>query len=618
MKKFCLFFVSFFLVLVLNSCSDFFSDSSAALKIRLPEANPSSRAAADSSDSPSWISEVAFFTVTVKRTDRNDSGKALSQTGEPGKEVSFQNIEGGIYAVEVIAKKSSGETAGIGSKENVAVKNGENTRVTILIKKYDGSKSGETEPDNPPVEPAEPVTYDGNVSFNGADYETLQAALLAAKENPLTSDTEKNTITFNGNIKETLLATENSLNSQDNPWYVTQNLVLNLNGNTLFWDEAAEGSEENPLFVIASGKTLVIKNGTITSSKDITHTNCFIQNDDGSTTLVLEDLTIKNITASSSSPLIESQNSAKLFMKNVTIKDCKTLDSLAPVSVGGSEFYALNTKIQNVLGTSASVYLNGSHDAVSGAFVGGEISLSSTESLSDAQDVDSRDNALWVSGSNVSFFVSSSTVYSNTSSHGIPVCLISGASLNLSDGFKFKTFDCDSFAVVDKTPQSSDYISVTDLGFEKQANVIAAAQTSEVTKSSSSTEYALSIAYDSVLYTGGESEIYGIIKMNLNSSDKTASAIAITGELKSNTDFNIDFGENIEEYASLRNNSPVYWAAGSAKEDDSQENYESMEAAVQKLKVYNNDSYEIIEMERTVVDAGDASGNSIYCPYPKS
>ena len=605
MKKVFLYFFALFCVLALVSCSGLSteSSSSALLSVRLPG---NARSA--------WSEEIKSYEVTVA------SGE-FSQTknGSASETVAFSEIPVGQCEVTVLAKDSSGETIGKGVA-TARIEAGKANYVKITVKKYSENEATEGTEEADEID-YEALIYDGTVSLNGQTYSTLSEALIAAKTAPEAgANIIANTITFNGNVKETLLNQADYPSENDCPGVISQNLIIDLNGYTFYWDEFTTEnaneytkSEQN-LFVVGGGKTLVIKDGSIVSDSNTVHSAYFMRNVSGNSTLVLSNLNIRNI--SSTKPIIDSENGsssvAGLYMDKVSIKDCKRKNTEAPITVANTEFYAFKTKIENVLGTLASVYLD---EGVNGAFVGGSIILSSDESLSTVTEMANRDNAIFVSGSG-EFFISSSTVYANTNKHGYPV-QINASSLNLSDGFKYKYFNIADFTVYerqnpdDNNEETKMYVTASTLGLKQGSNVIAAAQSSSLTTSEESTEYALYLTYDSVLYMSGASEIYGIVKMNCGTS--SSSAIAQTGKLTSNVVTRLDFGSDIATYQNLSGNCPLYWAAGQTLGNEES----SFNPA--KFAVYNNAGYKIGETSRKVSGTGTTAdgNNTIYAPVRK-
>ena len=602
MKKVFLHFFALFCVLAFVSCSGLSteSSSSALLSVRLPG---NARSA--------WSEEIKSYEVTVA------SGE-FSQTknGSAGETVAFSEIPVGQCEVTVLAKDSSGETIGKGVA-TARIEAGKANYVKITVKKYSGNEATEETEETD----YEALIYDGTVSLNGQTYSTLSEALIAAKTAPEAgANIIANTITFNGNVKETLLNQADYPSENDCPGGISQNLIIDLNGYTFYWDEFTTEnaneytkSEQN-LFVVGGGKTLVIKDGSIVSDSNTVHSAYFMRNVSGNSTLVLSNLNIRNI--SSTKPIIDSANGpssvAGLYMDKVSIKDCKVSgDSSYGVSVTHTNFYAESTTIENVLGSSASVSLG---DGVNGAFVGGSIILSSDESLSTETEMANRDNAIFVSGSG-EFFISSSTVYANTNKHGYPV-QINASSLNLSDGFKYKYFNIADFTVYerqnpdDNNEETKMYVTASTLGLKQGSNVIAAAQSSSLTTSEKSTEYALYLASDSVLYMSGSSEIYGLVQMNCDTS--SSSAIAQTGKLTSNVVTRLDFGSDIANYENkISGNCPLYWAGGAQTLDDEEKSFNPA-----KFAIYNNANYKIGATTRKVSNADTSNGNTIYAPVP--
>ena len=586
-----------FLAGLFVSCSALSSDSSTSLSITMPYGSNSARTgtagtATDDVASASWKDDVAEFSVTIQSIQQtnmpNAKNQNFSQTKKAasGKTVTFDEINAGIYKVTVLALSSSGTALGSG-EATAKVEQGRANRVTVKVSQS-GTATDETE--------TEELTFGGKVSFNGNTYDTLKEALTAANETaPIYI---KHTITLLGNVKESLPAIT-----------ISQNTILNLKGQTLCLEKFEDS--ENPQFMIESEKTLVITNGTITSESGVEHqTDEIIRSVKSNTTLVLSDLTIKNI--KSSGILIVSSNGGSLYMSDVTIKDCEfAQEGSCAINLNSSTFYASNTKIENVLSDTASVGVLNS----TGAFVGGSITLTSSKTLSPSESIGDRDSALVVIGDTSNFAVASSTIYSNTAVHGISVVVGQSASLNLSDGFLYSYFDTDNFTV--KTVSGYIYADSEPLNLKRGANVIAAAKSSEVSLSNDSTEYAIYIgvkAQESVgnLYIGGNSEIYGLAKLLYGS------AIVQTGQITSEKTTKIDFGADFTGYTNdylstaMSHKFPLYWGV-SRKENE----VETYDFEAYKFEVYDNSEYTIKKTNVLVTGTTDEnvdSQNYLYAP----
>lgn len=633
----------FYTLSVLVSCSDFSQTySSSALSITLP--SNQSRAAVI----PEWAAEIQTYTVEVSLLDSNlnqDKSYTAARSGNPGETVEFSEIPAGQYSVTVTGTKASGETVGKGSA-NATVKAGEFTNVSITVKKYSagdegqgsdqsgtgglgvdvdvdkGDGTGDDTGSEGQQESGTEITYDGKVSFNNTEYATLAEALNVAAQTQLSS--VAHTITLTGNIKANLLTSAETDEATGEvtglyPWKIGENLIIDLNGNTLYWAEFTAddyNTAENPLFQIGSGHTLLIKNGTITSESGMEHKNILLRTMGG--TIVLQDVEIKDVVAPYILSIMANSNSSArgaLYTENVTIEDCRsnnTTGSGIPISVSTSDFYALNTSILNVLGTSVSVAVT---NGTEGSFVGGTIALTSENTLSQADAVGGRDSVLLVANSNTSFTLASSTVYSNTAVHGIPIKLTDSASLNLAKGFKFKKFNTGRFAA--SFVDDEAYISADNaaLGLKIEENAIAAAQSSEITKSTDSTETVFYVGTSpstpGFLYISGNSSIYGVVQLYLYS------AIAQTGKLETENTIKVDFGATMTTYQNLTDgNYPLYWAGGQETDDSKFE--------LDKFEIYISNDY-AVETEYVIGDsgrktneyAGDNAGNTIYAPIIK-
>ena len=590
MKKFFSLIVgAVFLISFFCSCSALSSDSdleATGISIVLPA--KSIRAAIEM---PDWAEEISSYTVSIEsinlqaavQNSQMQIPQIYSQTKEAkaGETVIFDQIPVGRYTVTVIAKNSEFEIIGKGSNTAIVEEN-KISKVAISIKKYSSSDDSDNSGSIETV-----IEFEDLVSFENKSYETLSEALNAAANS--TAEIA-NTLKFNGDIKA---------NITDSNYSISQNLIIDLNGHTLTWaafssDENAE--QENPLFQVNNGTTLVIKNGTITSESKVEHTNFLLGTTGG--TIVLSDVAIKEIKAASLIN-INSDGSTKgsLYTSNVKIGDCEVKNS--GISVNNSYFYALNTNILDVLSDTASVCIS---EGTQGSFVGGTITLTSNKTLSSNKE----DAALLVTDEYTSFAIASSTIYSNTSSHGVPVIVSKNGILNLADGFKFKKFNVENFEV--NSINNDSYIGAEALGLESVgANIIAAFQSTEIKKSEKSKEIAIYIgtapnAEDSgSLYISGNSAIYGVAKLYLYSM------IGQTGKISSDTVIKIDF-DNIEIYSNSElGNYPLYWAAGQEFGDNKFEK--------DKFSIYNNDDYEIEDSGYTVnFYGGNNRGNKIYAP----
>ena len=468
MRKFFFIPVAFlFAVLPFISCSDLSSDnSSGGITVQLPsktvarEAVDSSENTGLSSNLPSWAQEIEKFEVSVESL----SGNSAIQSKEAGWDdpVKFE-LPAGSYKVTVLALDSNDKFRGKG--ENTAlVEEASVSNVEITLKEY--------------KDPNE-IVYGGTASFAGTEYASLSEALIAAKS---ASGTDIKTITLNGNIKENLITTVETTDDKtvyNLPYYIQGDIILDLNGKTLCWaeftdtiKETAYNQSENPLFEVPLDYTLLIKNGTITSESGVEHSNILIGTTGG--TIVLKDVEIKNVAA----PYIlsinnyapenypENHSNGSLYCENVTIKDCTGLvqsvgadTSLGvPVSIVSSEFYAQKMTIKDCVGESGlcGILIQGDSSA---SFAGGKITLSKDAEISKMDG-----SALAILGGTL--YVSSSTIFAN-SNYGSPVKVVNSGSLNLADGFEFKTFSEDSFEAESVLSNGSSYITADTLGLEK-------------------------------------------------------------------------------------------------------------------------------------------------------
>lgn len=648
MKKFLSAVCSVCLSFAFFSCSDFSTkETKASLTVTLP--SKSSRSATN----PGWTESISHYTVEIALsqnyiTIENKNEKFFSETGNSGEPVVFEQIPEGEYSVTVLAKDDNEKVIG-GGESTAMVREGETETVTVNISKYENYDNSDTDSDNTDSEntdtgnsdadntgtgnsenegqtdekqdseqesenTADSLIYDGKVSFNGTEYDTLAEALNVANVAGLASSSSVNTIQLTGNVKANLLTS--SLTSV--PWYVAGNLILDLNGYTLAWDDFTADSynaAENPLLQVASGKSLLIKNGTITSANaDYEHKNVLLGTVGG--TIALSDLTIKKVKAPY---ILNIYQGAALYCDDVTVKDCEGLaqtvsytyggqsfslgESLGiPINVYASEFYAKEMKIEDTLGANGldAVLLNSNS---SGAFVGGSISLECSASQTQ------NGSALSVIGSSI--YLSSSVIFANSAYYGTPVAIVSGASINLADGFTFKTFDEDSFEAL--STNNGEYITVENLGLTKSENLIAYG-TSKSDSSSSSTALVLggetttggTAENTGALYISGNSLIYGQVDMFYKSS------IGQTGVITSGSSIKISF-ENVENYAdsSINGDYPIFWCAG--KDTD-----ESNKTEAEKIPEHfeaANEGYTIQATDRRLQSSSEAqNGNTIYAP----
>ncbi|MBQ8013677.1 MAG: hypothetical protein IJ257_04680 [Treponema sp.] len=607
------------------------AESTASLVINLP-----------SSAREAWYDDISAYSVSVSSSSNPVNGSEslpYSNTKEafPGESIEFEEVPAGVYDIEVLAKNANLALIGKGSA-NATVKAGEFTKVSITVKKYSAGDEGQgsdqsgtgglgvdvdvDKGDEGQQESGTEITYDGKVSFNNTEYATLAEALNAAAQTELSS--VAHTITLTGNIKANLLTSAETDEATGEatglyPWKIGENLIIDLNGNTLYWSEFTAddyNTAENPLFQVGSGHTLLIKNGTITSESGMEHKNILLGTMGG--TIVLQDVEIKDVVAPYILSIMANSNSSArgaLYTENVTIEDCQsnnTTGSGIPISVSTSDFYALNTSILNVLGTSVSVAVT---NGTEGSFVGGTIALTSENTLSQADAAGDRDSVLLVANSTTSFTLASSTVYSNTAVHGIPIKLTDSASLNLAKGFKFKKFNTGRFAA--SFVDDEAYISADNaaLGLKIEENAIAAAQSSEITKSTDSTETVFYVGTSpstpGFLYISGNSSIYGVVQLYLYS------AIAQTGKFETENVIKVDFGATMTQYQNLTDgNYPLYWAGGQETDDSKFE--------LDKFELYISNDY-AVETEYVIGDsgrktneyAGDNAGNTIYAPIIK-
>lgn len=636
MRKLFRLFGSVCLILGMVSCSDLLSSGAkeTSLAVRLPSVS-SSRAAETAM--PEWATQIDYFEVVLEpnsqagsngrgaeaaATDASSSGEksddsqgsqktesaaqnssSIKKTGKPGGTVQFEGLAAGEYTVKVLAYEAGSTDAVAGGEEQARVEEGRRTAVSVTVSKYDSEDEEELE-----VE----ITYGGTVSFNGTEYGTLSEALIAAKT---ATSSKANTITLNGNVKETFLQMGATASPENFPWLISQNLVLDLDGHTFCWDEFNDETKndyttsEKYLFSVSEGTTLVIRNGTILSDSSVRHSSFLIATSGG--TVVFDNVTIKDIHTSIESLILISATTGgtkgSLYCNKVNIKDCSATYSSDsyPIHIHGSYFYASETNIENLLGT-VSVFLYNTQ----GSFVGGSISLTSSGKVVDS------DTVLKLDQTQTNFYLSSSTVYSNTSVHGTPVVVSGGAQLNLSDGFTYQSFNIEKFEIEEYRDGdgSEEYLTAETLGLTKGANVIAAAKSAAVTKSEDSAELALSVGTDDVntaignLYISGNSAIYGVTRLYLYS------VIAQTGKITSNVATKIDFGENIANFATQNGNYPLYWAGGS--EDTTKD---GCHFETEKFAVYGNAGYKIGDSGRKVNEyGGENKDNTIYAPLAKN
>lgn len=607
MKKLFSYFSLVVLASLLISCSALSSDSSTAtgLAVRMPSVQKSSREAT-ASDSSSWYDEVTSFTVTVESAASANSVDSANQnqeqtslnnfyqtkTAKSGEDVLFEEIPVGSYIVSISARNSSGEEIGTGSNA-ATVEQGRVSKVTIQISKSEINYAD--------------LEFDGKAKIGETEYDSLSEAIIAAN-----AGSGNVTITFTGNIEENPSNGENKVT-------ITNNIIIDLNGNVFSWKAIEDAREYSP-FNIPDGKTLVIKNGTIISpdDEDEVHSASLIEaNGNGDSKFYLSNLKILNVVTNSR--LIDIENKSSLYTSNVSIKNCQSNGNGAIYIAHDSKFYALNTNIINVLGTDSSVYVL----SASGSFVGGKIILSSEETLSNGTEFAKRDNALHITSSESagqsSFGISSTTVYSNTAYHGYPV-FVDNSSFNLANGVEFYKFDeLKMEAEQVKTGEKENkYVSLSEIdsNYKDSPNILAAAKSAEVIKSTDSTEYALNLAYTATMYMNHNAEIYGLVQMNL--ANGRSSAIAQTGELISDVVTRLDFGNDIDSYASLSGNYPLYWGAGAEVTDTSASNYKDNSFDTSKFAVHKNNGYNgeytIKATTRKVASSDSINGNAIYAP----
>lgn len=637
MKKYFLFVASILFVLSLNSCSNFISNNSdTGLSVTLPSAqvkNRSNARAGESGLAEKWYDSVTKYEVYVEKRfseleseelDENRESNSFQKEGKPGETITFTDIGSGTYSIIVIAYE---EESPIGSGESEAtVIEGKRTAVTIKIGiLYGGS-----------------VTVTLSSSSSSQTFSSLSQALVYAGQNP--AETGANTITLNGNVCANLLDYSAESSETVRPWFISNNLIIDLNHHVLCWSEFKSNElndYENPLFQVANDATLLIKNGIITSESGVEHQNILIgtmagtvsEDEVSSGTIALSNVTIKDVTA----PFIlyakdskysgEDETTKGLYLDSVTISDCVSKKVTLSggefggdtVSLEGSSFYALNTTISECLAEdSASVIIANSSD---GAFVGGKISL--TEATSEILDSADKQYALVIAGQSAtlggsSLFVSSSTIFTNTSYYNEPVVVYAGYSqLNLADGFTFVKFDEKDFAPAQlyaSDDSETIYADDASLGLTRSANIIAASKTSSIDKDSTETALQLgfyegSKAYVGSLYINGNSSIYGVVNLAYQSN------IGQTGAFSSdpNETIKIDFGDYIPLYASVAGvNYPIYWAAGEENTED-----ESSCVTTSKFEVYNAAGYSIQRTDNVVAGTENTSideKNHIYAP----
>jgi len=624
-KSFFVLTLVLFAVLPFISCSALSSDNSqSGLSVCLPSKNSSRAAKTD--DIPQWANNIVTFGVSVESIPED----VFTQSKNAGwdETVSFEELPVGSYKVIVLALDSEDKILGRG-EEAAQVEEGKVSSVKISIKKYvapvDEEPSGGNESGGLDVE----IEFGGTASFNGTDYDSLAQALLAAKK---ASGLEIKTITLNGNVKEnfvTSVETTDDKTVYNLPYYIQGDIILDLNGKTLCWaeftdtiKETAYNQSENPLFEVPLDYTLLIKNGTITSESGVEHSNILIGTTGG--TIVLEDVVIEDVAA----PYIlsinnyapenypENHSNGSLYCENVTIKDCTGLaqsgtygSSLGvPVSIVSSEFYAQKMTIKDCVGESGlcGIVIQGDSSA---SFVGGGITLSKDTEISKMDG-----SALAILGG--SLYVSSSTIFAN-SNYGAPVKVVNSGSLNLADGFEFKSFSEGSFEAESVLSNGSSYITADTLGLEKTENKIISAENENSTDSES---IALILGKDSegatseietigALYISGNSSIGGVIDLFMKSS------IGVTGEITSDSVIKVKF-EDIEEYESLiqeeAGDYPLFWSAGSENASD---NKDYADAIPTQFSVYGDSGYTIGDSGRKIQYAqGENNGNTIYAP----
>ncbi len=613
-----------FAVLPFISCSALSSDNSqSGLSVRLPSKNSSRAAKTDAI--PQWANDIVTFEVSVESIPED----VFTQSKNAGwdENVSFEELPVGSYKVTVLALDLEEKILGRG-EEAAQVEEGKVSSVKISIKKYVApvheEPSGGNESGGLDVE----IEFGGTASFNGEEYDSLAQALLAAKK---ASGLEIKTITLNGNVKENFVTSVENKTVYNLPYYIQGDVILDLNGKTLCWaeftdtiKETAYNQSENPLFEVPLDYTLLIKNGTITSESGVKHSNILIGTTGG--TIVLKDVEIKNVAA----PYIlsinnyapenypENHSNGSLYCENVTIKDCRGLaqsgtygTSLGiPVSILSSEFYAQKMTIKDCVGESGlcGIVIQGDSSA---SFVGGGITLSKNTEISKMDG-----SALAILGG--SLYVSSSTIFAN-SNYGSPVKVVNSGSLNLADGFEFKSFSVDSFEAESVLSNGSPYITADTLGLEKTENKIISAENENSTDSENialilgkNSEGATSeIETIGALYISGNSSIGGVIDLFMKSS------IGVTGAITSDSVIKVKF-EDIEEYESLTQTSgdyPLFWAAG---QENANDNKDYAAAIPTEFTVYGDSGYTIGDSGRKIQYAqGENNGNTIYAPVAK-
>lgn len=479
--------------------------------------------------------------------------------------------------------------------------------------------------------PSAELTYGGTVSLNGTEYSTLAEALVAANQ---TSPSSAHTITLNGNIKENLLTiSQEDSGETQTPWLISQNLIINLNENTLSWAEFTDSLKnqnnqtENPLFHVASRAKLLIKNGTITSESGVEHSNILLGTTGG--TIALENVTIKNVNApyilSINSSLNESgatENLGALYCDSVTIKNCKGLktsiegtESLGvPISINASEFYAKKMTIENTIGANGLHAILMNSDSL-GSFVGGSITLNNATAIS-------KEDGSAIALISSSLYVSSSTIFANSDYYGAPVKVVASGQLNLSKGFQFKTFKEDRFDASYEQNDSSEWITAETLGLEESESRVVAG-TSVSHSASTQTAIVLGKKEESTstseneikgqLFVSGKASVYGVVDLFFKSS------IGVTGALETSETETIKVKfKDIASYASASGDYPLFWASGSDIADENKENAASIAT---KFEVYGDTDYTISATDRKIQYAGDnnaQNGNTIYAPVQKT
>ncbi|MBR4322003.1 hypothetical protein [Treponema sp.] len=243
----------------------------------------------------------------------------------------------------------------------------------------------------------------------------------------------------------------------------------------------------------------------------------------------------------------------------------------------------------------------------SGAFVGGEVILNKDTENSTTE----AGSALAIFGG--SLYVSSSTIFANSQYYGAPVKVANSASLNFADGFEYKKINESDFTTSDCN-DGDQWINMEYLNLTTSANKITAGISETDTNS---TDFALVLGKHSdddaeqesmrgALYISGNSSIYGVVDLFFKSS------IGVTGVITSGETIKVKFEEIGSYTANVDGDYPLFWAAGSDRENANKSNAENIPNL---FSVYGNSGYAIGASGRYVQYAvGENNGNTIYAP----